>query len=103
MKTSQKRYSNEFKSEAVKLVQQNKGAKSVRQIAEDLGVSDKSLYEWIKDADGHRPHRARLGLGLAEQEELRQLRKDVRVLRMERDLLKKSIAFFIKENTKSSR
>jgi transposase len=100
---NQKRYSADFKIQAVKLVRETVGVKSVRQIAKDLGVSDKSLYDWVKEADGHVLPKARHGLAIAEQEELRQLRKDVRVLRMERDLLKKSIAFFIKENTKSSR
>jgi transposase len=101
MKASQKRYTTDFKAQAVKLVHESQ--KSVRQIAADLGVSDKSLYGWVSEAAGHSTAKRRQGLTLSEQEELKQLRKDVHVLRMERDLLKKSIAFFVKENTKSSR
>jgi transposase len=101
MRASQKRYTTDFKAQAVKLVHESQ--KSVKQIADDLGVSDKSLYSWVSEAGGQSTPKRRQGLTLAEQEELKQLRKDTHVLRMERDLLKKSIAFFIKENTKSSR
>jgi len=88
-------FTPEFKAEAVRLVRES--GKSVGQIAKDLDVIETSLREWIRRADidaGRGPEGA---LTTAEREELRQLRKENRVLQMERDILKKAAAFFAKE------
>jgi transposase len=87
-------YPEEFKREAIELVRLT--GKSVRQVATDLGISEASLRGWIKQADadaGKRPG----GLSSEEREELRQLRRENRTLRMEREILKKAAAFFAKE------
>jgi transposase-like protein len=64
-------------------------------VARDLGVSVETLRAWVKqdDVDGGR----RDGLTTEEREELRQLRRENRLLKMERDVLKKAAVFFAKE------
>ena len=87
-------YSKEFKREAIELVRLT--GKSSAQVAKDLGISDVSLRNWIKQAerdDGKRPD----GLSSDEREELQRLRRENQTLRMEREILKKAAAFFAKE------
>lgn len=69
--------------------------KPLVQIAKDLGVSDMTLRNWIKQADVDAGKRA--GLTSDEREELRALRRENRTLRMEREILKKAAAFFARE------
>jgi transposase len=88
-------YPEEFRREAVKLVRLM--GKSQRQVAEDLGISDVTLRNWIKQAErdeGKRPD----GLSTDEREELARLRRENQTLRMEREILKKAAAFFAREN-----
>ena len=90
-------YTEEFKAGAVRLVLEQ--GKTVPQVAHDLDLTASALRSWVEQAraDGGR---GRSGvLTTAEREELAKLRKDVRVLRMERDILKKAAAFFAKENS----
>jgi transposase len=84
-------YPPEFRAEAVRLIRSS--GKPLSQISKDLGVSEQSLRVWIKQADldaGHRDD----GLTTSELEELRRLRRENRVLREEREILKKAAAFF---------
>ncbi|MCK6382712.1 MAG: transposase [Leptospiraceae bacterium] len=88
-KNGRVRYDEEFKRNAVDLW--IKSGKSVRVIAADLGVADVTLYEWRKKylaEDG--PLRQNL------REENERLRREVHELRQERDILKKSVAIFLK-------
>ena len=95
MAKAQPHYTPEFRSEAVALVRTS--GKSVAAIARDLGVSDASLHAWVHQADVE-AGRGRPGeLTSAEREELRRLRRAVKVLQQERDLLKKAAAFFARE------
>jgi transposase len=66
-------------------------------LAADLGCSEASISSWLKQSDVDAGRRSD-GLTSAELGELRQLRSENRVLRMERDLLKKAAAFFAKES-----
>ena len=100
-KYPQKLYTAEFKREAVRLLETS--GKSGAQIAEELGISDGSLYTWRKQLAQH-PEVAFPGKGhqTPAEEELRQLRSEVERLRQERDILprrgtlwvKKAIAIF---------
>jgi len=86
-------YSKEFKAEAVKLVKES--GKPAVQISRDLGVSVESLKYWVKQQEIDSGQRE--GLTTSEREELRKLRAENRILRMEREILKKAAAFFAQE------
>ena len=90
-----RRFSPEFKLEAVKLVQE--GSVSIAQAARDLGIYETSLRRWIKQYEIDQGQGPAGALTTAEKEELRRLRREVRTLRMEREILKKATAFFAKE------
>ena len=96
MAKERRTYSQEFKREAVRLA--NESAKSTLQIARDLGIEPKRLYQWKQEqiAKGEQAFR---GSGhLPEQEEeLRRLRRELAVAEQERDILKKALAIFSKE------
>ncbi len=87
------RFSNEFKSEAVKLSQ--RGDVSTAQVARDLGIRPELLYKWISQfgpkSDGSS------GVSPDERDELIRLRRDLRRVEQERDILKKAIGIFTKE------
>ena len=96
MAKQRRRFSQEFKQEAVKLVKE--GGVGITEAARNLGVHDTSLRRWLKQFDidhGKGPSGA---LTTEEKDELRRLRQEVRTLRMEREVLKKATAFFAKES-----
>ncbi len=69
--------------------------KTVGAAARDLDLTESALRQWVERAQADRT-RGRTGLTTAERDELAQLRKENRELRMERDILKKAAAFFAK-------
>ncbi len=89
------RYTEEFKAEAVQLARSS-SEKSMRQLAYEIGVADQTLRNWVKQAQIDRGERG--GLTTEEREELRRLRKENKILRQEREILKKAAAFFAKED-----
>jgi transposase-like protein len=96
MGKQRRRFSQEFKLEAVKLVKS--GGVSVAEAARDLGVRDGSLRRWIKQHEIDRGRGPAGALSTEERSELARLRREVRKLKMEREILKKATAFFAKEN-----
>ena len=86
-----KTYSREFKIEAVKLVTDHSMTR--KQVARDLDVDIGTLRNWIKQFTDD-PEKAFPGKGHVRDEELRQLKREVQQLRMERDILKKAIGIF---------
>jgi transposase len=87
-------YPPEFKAEAVALYRNSD--KSIRDIALELGISPESLRRWNVQLDVDAGKRA--GLTTEEREELRNLRRENRRLKMEREILKKAAAFFANES-----
>jgi transposase len=88
-------FTEDYKAGAVRLVLDE--GKTVAGAARDLGLTESSLRNWVEQARADRSN-GRTGLTSAEREELTRLRKDVRELRMERDVLKKATAFFAKDH-----
>lgn len=94
MPRSRPPYPEEFRREAVQLV---RGGRSVKDVAESLGCSDQSLHIWVKRYQ--LDHRERDdGLTSDEREELRELRRKVRRLEQEREILKRATALFVRES-----
>ena len=89
-------YPLEFKVEAVRLYRES--GKSLREVADDLGVSTNALREWAKRADIEAGTRE--GLRHDEREELKRLRRENKILREEREILKKAAVFFAEETNR---
>ena len=89
-------FSEEFRAGAVRLVLEE--GKSVGAVARDLDLTASGLRVWVMRARAERTKGKSGGLTTVEREELAHLRKEVRQLRLERDVLKKAAAFFAKEN-----
>ena len=88
-------YPPEFRAETVRLVRE--GGRTPDELAQVMGCSAQEIRKWLRQAELDAGRRND-GLTTAEREELRRLRAENRVLRMERDLLKKAAAFFAKES-----
>ena len=88
-------YSPEFRAGAVALVLDEK--KGAGEIAKNLGVSRSALDKWVQLARIERGQGKASDLTREEKQEFVRLRKEVRQLQMERDILKKAAAFFAKE------
>jgi len=89
-------FSDEFRAGAVRLVLDE--GKSVGAVARDLDLTVSGLRLWVMRARADRTKGKSGGLTSVEREELAHLRKEVRQLRLERDVLKKAAAFFAKES-----
>jgi len=87
-------YPRQFRAEAVRLAREF--GKPRARIASDLGISEQTLYTWMKQEDLDSGKRSD-GLTTEEHAEVRRLRREVRILREERDILRKAAAFFAKE------
>jgi transposase len=88
-------YPAEFRQEAVRLWRSVEKERSLREVASELGISMESLRGWVKRSDIDEGKAE--GPTTDEREELARLRRENRVLREEREILKKAAAFFARE------
>jgi transposase len=86
-------FTEAYKADVVALCRTS--GKSIAQVCRDLGLSETGVRRWVAQAEVDDGKRA--GLTSGEREELAQLRKENRVLREERDLLRRAAAFFARE------
>lgn len=101
MSGKRRQFTREFKREAVRLA--TSGEKSLEQVARDLGVRSDTLRAWKKQAEGRAglasedvfPGHGKL---TSKDEEIRALRRELEVVKLERDFLKKAAAYFAKES-----
>jgi len=91
-KKTRRKYTEDFKRDAVALVTEQ-GYK-VSEAARSLGINDNLLRRWRQEFEDET---SGVLLSTDEREELKRLRKEVRMLRMEKDILKKASAYFAKE------
>ena len=96
MGKKRKQYTKEYKVEAVRLIFEE--GRSLSEVARELGTAQSLLHRWKKKSEEGKidpfPGQGRLS---PEDEELRQLRRENKRLRMERDILKKAVAIFSEE------
>jgi transposase len=92
---NRRQFTEEFKRDAVQLVRTS--GRPIAEIARELGIYDSTLGNWVKQdrIDGGE----REGLTSDERARLRELERDNARLRMERDLLKRTVAFWVKEQS----
>jgi transposase len=96
MPEKRKKYDREFREGAVRIVEET--GKPIAQVARDLGVNEGTLGNWVQRARDAREGRGELSKD--DYEELKRLRAENAELRMERDVLKRSVVLWVKEATK---
>lgn len=94
-------YAAEFRQQMVELV---RAGRSPTELAEEFGCSDQTIRNWVAQSaiDDGKPLPGKAGLTTAEREELVKLRRQVRQLQMERDILAKATAWFAAKDGKTS-
>ena len=95
MARKRRQHTPEFKKETVALVL-DKGM-AVSQVSRDLDVAQTVIRSWVKQAKIDRGNNPQGALTTEEKEELRRLRRECKILKQEREILKKAAAFFAKE------
>jgi transposase len=90
------KYDREFRDGAVRIVEET--GKPIAQVARDLGVNEGTLGNWVQRAREARDGSS--GLSKADYEEFKRLRAENAELRMERDVLKRSVVLWVKEATR---
>jgi len=95
-KRKRRSFTSEFKADTVRLVRE--GGRTITAVARDLDLTETALRDWVRQAAVDSGQNPSGSLTTAERAELAQLRRDVRRLEMEREILKKATAFFAKES-----
>jgi transposase-like protein len=93
-----RKFSREFKAEAVRLTRL--GDRTIEQVGKDLDLTDSALRRWVQELapEAKPPEEVGDAVTLAEKAELAELRREVKKLRQERDILKAAATFFAKES-----
>jgi transposase len=94
------KYSPEFRSDAVKLVVESTPPRRVADVARELGLVPETLSNWVRAAEQRRASAAAGGLDEAERAELMALRRRVKVLEEEKEILRKATLFFARETNR---
>lgn len=89
MATERRSYTEEFKREAVRLMETS--GKPIAELARDLGINDNNLYRW-RGSYGSQAQDSSNGSAAEREAELKRLRRENEVLRQERDILKKAMS-----------
>ncbi len=97
MSRKRRAFSAEYKAEVVKLVRD--GDKSIGQVCRELDLTESAVRKWVAQGEVDAGRGPSGMLTSEEHEELRRLRREITQLRMEREVLKKATAFFVKEST----
>lgn len=97
-KRKRRKHSEEFKREAVRLFE-NRGERSVSDVAASLGVAENLLHAWKRKLGSAAEQVRRERGGETAEDELKRLRREVTQLRQERDVLKKSVAVFARDRS----
>ena len=95
-KRSRRKFTTEFKAETVALIRGS--GKSIAEVCREMGLPESSVHGWLAQAEIDTGQRD--GLTSAEREELSRLRRELRVVREERDGLAKAIALFTEQTTR---
>jgi len=95
-KRKRRAFTPEFKSETVRLVLD--GGKAIPDVARDLDLTESALRLWVRRAQADRGEGRPGELTTVEREELQRLRREVKELRLEREIPTKAAAFCAKEN-----
>ncbi len=88
-------YPPEFRREAIRLVRASDEGHPIPKVAKELGITAQTLRNWVKQGEIDAGERE--GITTEEHEELRRLRREVKVLRQEKEILRKATAFFARE------
>jgi transposase-like protein len=88
-----RKFSPEYRDEAVKMVVEM--SRPIAEVARDLGLNESTLGNWVTKYRDEHP--ASEDLNISERARLKELEKENRELRLEREFLKKAAAFFAKE------
>jgi transposase len=93
-------YPPEFQREALSLMRS--GARTPKQLAAELGCSEQTLAAWRRQDEADRGERADV-LSTDERARMRELEREVKVLRQEREILKRAAAFFVGRSSRPAR
>ena len=96
-KQKRRHFTPEYKSEVVELFR--KSGKTAGEVSRDLGLTETSVRAWIRQAEIDEGKGPTGALTTAEREEFTAMKRELKTLRLERDILKKATAFFAKEST----
>jgi transposase-like protein len=95
-KRKRRAFTKEFKAQTARLVRES--GKTIAEVARELDLTESAVRAWVQQETIDAGHGPTGTLTTEEREELGRLRREVRTLRMERDILKKATAFFAKES-----